>query len=239
MMTPITATLPATVQFVGPWTDADRAQVVTTLTPLIPALTVPWVLTYEHDATATTRTLAVIPQAYSAAVERDGEAQRVLSRRWDLGMFLRQLAAHIRTQAEGHPAPAATPIRRSPLEVGQWLTKQKFEKRYQPQRWRNVVVIDGGAIRVRVQPYALQTLIRQHKDAYFQFVWNNQPHTRQQKIAVTGRRSAECMGLSHQHCPGVRTSCPFVVAGATLAPNPNSGSETFYVKGACWYTFLY
>lgn len=93
MMTPLAATLPATVRFVEPWSDEDRAQVIAALTPLIPALTVPWTLTYEHDPTATTRTLAVIPHAYSAAVERDGLAHTVISRSWDLPMFLRQLAA--------------------------------------------------------------------------------------------------------------------------------------------------
>ncbi|HEY0739284.1 MAG TPA: hypothetical protein VGD69_30460 [Herpetosiphonaceae bacterium] len=183
-------TLPATVQFVGPWCDEDRAQVITTLTPLIPALTLPWLLTYEREALVLGKR-AALGHAYSAAVERDGQAQPVLSRSWDLPMFCRQLAAHVRAQAEGQAAPTPKPIRRSPLEVGQWLTKKKFEQRYQPQRWLNVVVIDGGAIRVRVRPYDLQTLIRTHAAAYFQFVWNDQPHTRQQKIAVKGRRSAE------------------------------------------------
>ncbi|HEY0607771.1 MAG TPA: hypothetical protein VGD58_32955 [Herpetosiphonaceae bacterium] len=190
-MTPPISSLPATVRFAGPWSEEDRAQVITTLTPLIPALSVPWLLTYEHDATATARTRAVIAHAYSATVERDGEAQPVLSRCWDLGMYLRQLAAYVRAQAEGQTAPAVKPIRRSPLEIGQWLTKQKFEQRYQPQRWLNVVVIDGGTRRVRVSPYKLITLIRTHAAAYFQFAWNDQPHTRQQKIAVKGRRSAE------------------------------------------------
>src|SRR4028118_547904 len=34
-------------------------------------------------------------------------------------------------------------------------------------------------------------LIRTHKDAYFQFQWNDQPRTRQKKIQVKGRGSAE------------------------------------------------
>lgn len=182
--------LPATVQFVGPWSDEDRAQVIATLTPLIPALSAPWKIIYERDEIGTGRRRATV-HAYSAAVERSDEAPPDISRCWELGMFLRQLAAHIRAQAEGHAAPAPTPIRRSPLEVGRWLTKQKFEKRYQPQRWRNVVMIDGGSVRVRVGPYHLMNLIRQHKDAYFQFCWNDQPHSREKKIQIKGRRSAE------------------------------------------------
>lgn len=190
MITPPAPTLPATVQFVGPWTEEARAQVIATLTPWIPVLSAPWTLTYERDTLGTGKRAATA-EGYSATVERDGAAQRVIARCWELGMFLRQLAAHVRAQAEGRAAPAAKPIRRSPLEVGRWLTKQKFEKRYQPQRWLNVVVIDGGTRRVRVRPYDLINLIRQHKDAYVQFAWNDQPHSREKKIQITGRRSAE------------------------------------------------
>jgi hypothetical protein len=182
--------LPATVRFVGPWSDADRAQVITTLTPLIACLTVPWTLTYECDEVGTGRHRTMV-HAYSAAVEREGEAQRVISRCWDFGMFLRQLAAHVRAQRNGEAQPAAKPIRRSPLEYGRWYTKKDFEKRYQVQQWLNVVTINGGRVRVRVRPYDLINLIRTHKDAYFQFAWNDQPHTREQKIMVKGRRSAE------------------------------------------------
>ena len=88
-------------------------------------------------------------------------------------------------------APTPKPIRRSPLEFGTWYTKKKFEQRYQTSRWFNVVTIDGGAIRVRIRPYDLQHLLRTHQDAYFQFCWNDQPHHREKKIAVKGRRSAE------------------------------------------------
>ncbi|HEX6290196.1 MAG TPA: hypothetical protein VFZ66_13465 [Herpetosiphonaceae bacterium] len=83
------------------------------------------------------------------------------------------------------------PIRRSPLEFGRWYTKNAFEKHYQTSRWLHVVVIDGGNVRVRVRPYDLHTLLRTHKDAYVHFVWNDQPHQREQKVMVKGRRSAE------------------------------------------------
>ena len=104
MIPPIAATLPATVQFVGPWTEEARAQVITTLTPLIPALPAPWTLTYERDTLGTGK-YAATAEGYSAAVERDCAAQRVIARCWDLGMYLRQLAAYVRTQAEGQAAP--------------------------------------------------------------------------------------------------------------------------------------
>ncbi len=55
----------------------------------------------------------------------------------------------------------------------------------------HVVSIDGGERRVRVRPYDVINLIRQHKEAYFQFAWNDQPHTREQKIMVKGCRSDE------------------------------------------------
>jgi hypothetical protein len=88
-------------------------------------------------------------------------------------------------------APRPTPIRRSPLESGRWYTKKAFEKHYQTKRWSHLIIIEGGAARVRVAPYDLQNLLRAHKDAYFQLAWNDQPHQREQKIQVTGRRSAE------------------------------------------------
>ncbi|HEX6290562.1 MAG TPA: hypothetical protein VFZ66_15340 [Herpetosiphonaceae bacterium] len=44
---------------------------------------------------------------------------------------------------------------------------------------------------MRFRPYDIQNLLRQHKDAYFQFAWNDQPHQREQKIMVKGRCSAE------------------------------------------------
>ena len=176
--------LPATVRLVGPWSETDQAQVSATLTPLLDRLAEPWTLTYERDEAGTGRHRTLM-HAYSAAVERDGQAQQVITRCWDLPMFLRQLAAHIRGEA------GPRPIRRSPLEFGRWYTKKEFEKRYQTSRWLHVVIIDGGSVRVRVRPYDIQNLVRSHKDAYFQFAWNDQPHEREQKIMVKGRRSSE------------------------------------------------
>jgi hypothetical protein len=95
------------------------------------------------------------------------------------------------TQASTATDSPPKPIRRSPLEFGRWYTKKKFEKRYQTSRWLNVVTIDGGAIRVRIRPYDLQHLLLAHKDAYFQLCWNDQPHHREKKIQIKGRRSAE------------------------------------------------
>jgi hypothetical protein len=95
------------------------------------------------------------------------------------------------TQASTATDSPPTPIRRSPLEFGTWYTKKKFEKRYQTSRWLNVVTIAGGNVRVRVRPYDLQNLLRQHQAAYFQFSWNDQPHHREKKIAIKGKRSAE------------------------------------------------
>lgn len=192
--------LPSTVQFNGNWTLHDYASVYQTVCSWIDVLPPSLVLHYEQRFVqeSVAKALCVF-DCYRASMTCDDTSIDLVPEAWDCDYFVRRLVARLRAD---HPCPQASPIGAasrsivdrphvvSPLETGRWYTKRAFEKQYRSNTWGQIVMFARDGVEIHVQAYALQQVLKRHKEAYFQFAWNQHPCTRNMCVPVRSRRQA-------------------------------------------------
>lgn len=188
--------LPKTVHFAGQWMLSEQQRTYEALLSVTDMLTTDLRLHYERVFVQGSAASATIFDCYSATLFHDGVSLPLVADAWDFDYFLRRLLHQLRNMcseerslANEHSVPSAHPtITPSPLEQGRWYTKRAFEQQYQVKAWQHLVIVVRGDVHIRMQAYAVQQVLRQHKNAYFQLIWNEQPFVRELRVPIQSRR---------------------------------------------------